>query len=72
MDRTATETAIKIYLREIKDRLERSRGIARAACVCAEAGSVESAVEISHDIEQPVYEALRLLEAASLNRLSKE
>lgn len=73
MDRTATEAAIKIYLRQISDRLEKSAGIAKAACACAEAGSVDSAIEISHDIEQPVYEASRLLDAASLlNRLSQE
>ena len=73
MDRTATEAAIKIYLREIASRLEKSTGIAKAACACADAGNVESAVEIVLDIEQLAYEASRLLDAASLlNRLSRE
>lgn len=73
MDRTATEAAIKIYLREILNRLELSIGFARAACACADAGNVNGAVEILLDIEQPAYEASRLLDAASLlNRLSKD
>lgn len=68
MDRTATEAAVKIFLIEIANRLEKSMGIAKAAC--AEAGNVEGAVEIILDIEQPAYEASRLLDAASLlNRL---
>lgn len=72
MDRTATEAAIRIYLQEISNRLELSLGFARAACVCADAGNVDGAVEIILDIEQPAYEASRLLDAASLlNRLSK-
>ena len=73
MDRNATEVAIKIYLREILSRLETSTGLAKAACACAEAGNVESAVEIIIGIEQPAYEASRLLDAASLlNRLSND
>lgn len=72
MDRTATEAAIKIYLREIANRLEMSTGVAKAACVCADAGNVDGAIEIILDIEQPAYEASRLLDAATLlNRLSK-
>ena len=73
MDRTATEAAIKICLREIRERLEEAAGIAKAADACAETGQVNKAVEISHDIEQLSYEASRLLDAASLlNRLSQE
>lgn len=73
MDRTATEAAIKIYLREIYQRLDEAAGIAKAAEACANSGQVNKAVEVSHDIEQLSYEASRLLDAASmLNRLSKE
>lgn len=73
MDRTATEVAIKIYLREIRQRLDEATGIAKAAEACANSGQVNKAVEVSHDIEQLSYEASRLLDAASLlNRLSKE
>lgn len=73
MDRTATEAAIKIYLREIRQRLDEAAGIAKAAEACAESGQVDKAIEVSHDIEQLSYEASRLLDAASLlNRLSKD
>lgn len=73
MDRTATEAAIKIYLREIHLRLNEAAGIAKAAEACAESGQVDKAVEVSHDIEQLSYEASRLLDAASLlNRISKD
>ncbi|MBZ0148003.1 MAG: hypothetical protein K8F62_10745 [Pseudorhodoplanes sp.] len=73
MDRTATEAAIKIYLREIRQRLDEAAGIAKAAEACADSGQVDKAVEVSLEIEQLSYEASRLLDAASLlNRLSKE
>lgn len=73
MDRTATEAAIKICLREILNRLEMSTSVAKAACVCADAGNIEGAIEIILDIEQPAYESSRLLDAASLlNRLSND
>lgn len=73
MDRTVTEAAIKIYLKEIRSRLDQAAGIAKAAEACAAVGNVDKAVEVSLDIEQLSYEASRLLDAASLlNRLSKE
>lgn len=73
MDRTATESAIRACLREIRKRLEGAASIARAAEACAESGHVDKAVEVSLDIEQLAYEASRLLDAASLlNRLSQE
>ena len=73
MDRTATEAAIRIYLREIRQRLNEAAGIAKAAEACADSGQVDKAIEDSHDIEQLAYEASRLLDAASLmNRLSNE
>jgi hypothetical protein len=46
---------------------------AKAAEARAETGNVEQGVPVALDIEQPVYEAGRLLDAASLiNRPSKE
>lgn len=73
MDRTATETAIRVCLREIRKRLDGAASIARAAEACADSGQVDKAVEVSLDIEQLAYEASRLLDAASLlNRLSQE
>ena len=46
--------------------------IARAAEACANAGSLDEAITISMEIEQILYEAGRLQDAASLlNRISK-
>jgi hypothetical protein len=64
---------IKAYLTEVRTRLDRAAGIARAADACAGAGFCDKAVEITLDIEQPLYEATTLLNAASLiNRICKE
>ena len=47
--------------------------IAKAAQACAQAGSLSEAVTISMDIEQLIYEAGRLHDAASLlNRLAQD
>lgn len=73
MNRAATETAIRVYLSEIRKRLDSAASIAKAAEVCAQSGEIDKAVEVSLDIEELAYEASRLLEAASLlNRLSQE
>jgi hypothetical protein len=73
MDAAIAHTAIKVYLREIRQRLDDAARIAKAADVCAQAGSPDEAVHIALDIEQLAYEATRLLDAASLiNRLAKE
>ena len=72
MDRTATDQAIKIFLREIHERLGKAARVAAAAEACANAGNVDKGVEVALDIEQLAYEASRLLDAASLiNRLSR-
>lgn len=72
MDRNATEQAIKIFLAEIHARLHDAAQIAKAAEACAVAGSVGEGVLLSMDIEQLIYEAGRLHDAASLlNRISK-
>jgi hypothetical protein len=73
MDAKVAETAIKAYLKEIHTRLNEAAGIAKAADACAEAGDADRGVQVALDIEQLVYEANRLLDAASLiNRLAKE
>jgi len=72
MDQAASNTAIKFLLSEIHHRLDDAASIAKAAEACADAGSVDKAVEIALDIEQLAYEAGRLLDAASLlNRISR-
>ena len=73
MDRAAIEPAIKIILSEIHTKLDEAARIAKAAEACALAGSVAEGVSVSMDIEELIYEAGRLHDAASLlNRLSRE
>ena len=73
MDRVITEKAITIILTEIHLCLDEAARIAKAAEACAVAGSVADGVTASMDIEQIIYEAGRLQDAASLlNRLSRE
>jgi hypothetical protein len=63
---------IKACLGEIHSRLSEAARIAKAAEACASAGGVTEAGTVSMDIEQLIYEAGRLHEAASLlNRLSQ-
>jgi hypothetical protein len=72
MDRATTEQAITMILTEIHSRLDDAARIAKAAEACALSGSVAEGVVVSMDIEQIIYEADRLQDAASLNRLSRE
>ena len=72
MDHRVTEQAVKILLTEIHSRLSEAARIAKAAEACASAGSIAEGVTVSMDIEQLIYEAGRLHDAASLlNRLSQ-
>jgi len=72
MDRAVINEAIKACLSEIHSRLSEATQIAKAAEACAIAGSVPEAGTVSMDIEQLIYEAGRLHDAASLlNRLSQ-
>jgi hypothetical protein len=67
MDRATIESAIRNVLAEIHSKLNEAARIAKAAEACA------LAVTVSMDIEQQVYEAGHLQDAASLlNRLSRE
>jgi hypothetical protein len=73
MDRAIIEKAITIILTEIHLRLDEAAQIAKAAEACALAGSVVEGVTVSMEIEQIIYEAGRLQDAASLlNRLSRD
>jgi hypothetical protein len=73
MDRAVAEHAITMILTEIHSRLDEAARIAKAAEACALAGSLAEGVVVSMDIEQIIYEAGRLQDAASLlNRLSRE
>ena len=73
MDRTATDLTIKVSPSEIHRHLDDAAGIAKAAEACALAGSAAEGVSVSMDIEQLIYEAGRLQDAASLlHRLTRE
>jgi hypothetical protein len=73
MDHATIEPAIRVLLTEIHSRLSEATRIAKAAEACALAGSIAEGVTLSMDIEQLIYEAGRLQDAASLlNRLSRE
>ena len=55
------------------NRLDRAAGIGRAADACAGAGFHEKGLEVALDIEQLLYEATTLLNAASLiNRIARQ
>jgi hypothetical protein len=70
MDTQTVEVTIRVFLREIRTRLETAASIATAAEACSDAGNVEKGIEIALDVEQLTYEANTLLNAASLiNRL---
>ena len=72
MDARLVEATLKLHLREMRERLERAAGIAKASEACAEAGNIEKAIEIALDVEQLTYEVNTFLNAASLiNRISK-
>ena len=72
MNRAPIEESIRLILTEIHTRTQEAMRIARTAEACANAGSLDEAVTISMEIEQILYEASRLQDAASLlNRISK-
>jgi len=58
--------SIKDLLKSIRERLDGAVAVAKAAEACADAGDVERALTIMLDVEQPLYEATTLLNAASL------
>ena len=73
MEAHIAETAIKTFLTEIRTRLDKAAGIGRAADACAGAGFHEKGLEVALDVEQLLYEATTLLNAASLiNRIVQE
>lgn len=67
------DAAIRECLHLITDRLEQAAAVAKAAQACAAVGHRERAVTIMLDVEQPIYEAKTLLNAASLlNRCASD
>jgi hypothetical protein len=73
MDPQLAEATIKTYLNEIRSRLDKAAGIGRAADACAGAGFHEKGLEVALDMEQLLYEATALLNAASLiSRIARQ
>lgn len=66
MDADTLETTLRAYFAEMRGRLDEAAGIAKAAEACGEAGNIQKAVEIALDIEQLIYEANTMLNAASM------
>jgi hypothetical protein len=73
MERASIEPAIRLIIAEIHSKLDEATRIAKAAEACAQSGAIAEGVEVSMDIEQLIYEAGRLQDAASLlNRLATD
>jgi hypothetical protein len=72
MDPHTVEITIKVYLKQMRARLDKAASIARAAEACADSGDVEKGLEVALDVEQMIYEVNTFLNAASMiNRLGK-
>ena len=66
------EITIKVYLGQIRARLDQAASIAKAAEACADTGNLEKGIEIALDVEQLIYEVNTFLNAASMiHRLGK-
>ena len=66
------ETTIKVYLSQMRARLDEAASIATAAEACADTGNFSKGIEIALDVEQLLYEVNTFLNAASLiHRLGK-
>jgi hypothetical protein len=66
MDRAAPDAVTIALLTSIHRKLEEAATIARAAKAGADNGNVEGAVRMAMDIEDPTYQANRMLNAALL------
>ena len=66
MDAQMLDATLKAHIAEMRERLDRAAGIARAAETCAQAGNIEKAIEIALDVEPLIYEVTTFLNAASL------
>jgi hypothetical protein len=66
MDRAASDAVTKALLTNIRRTLEQAANIAKAAEAAAANGNVQGAVRMAMDIEDPTYQANRMLNAALL------
>ena len=66
------ERTIRVYLKQMRERLDQAASIAKAPEACADAGQIEKAVEVALNAEQLTYEVNTFLNAASMiNQLGK-
>jgi hypothetical protein len=65
MERASIEPTIKLIIAEIHSKLDEATRIAKAAEACVQNGAIAEGIEVSMDIEQLIYEAGRLQDAAS-------
>ena len=72
MDAHTVEVTIKVYLKQMRERLEKAASIAKAAEACADTGNVDKGIEVALDVEVLIYEVNTFLNAASMiSRLGK-
>jgi hypothetical protein len=73
MERASIEPAIKLIIAEIHSKLSDATRIAKTAEACVQNGAIAEGIEVSMDIEQLIYEAGRLQDAALLlARISRD
>ena len=66
MDTKSFELIIKTLLNDIHTKLADLAQMARAACACADAGSVKESIRLSMDLDQHLYDLGRLHDAVIL------
>jgi len=72
MDPAILDTVLMTHLTLLRERMDEAASLGRAAEACGNAGNVAKAIEIALDVEQLMYEANTLLNAASLmNRICR-
>jgi len=60
------DAAIALHLTALSRRLDKAAELGKAVAACVSAGSHAAALDVAMDIEQQLYEATTLLNAASL------
>jgi hypothetical protein len=66
------ETTIRVYIRQMRARLDEAASIGKAAEACVGTGNFSKGIEIALDVEQLLYEVNTFLNAASMiHRLGK-
>ena len=70
MDAHTVEVTIRVYLKQMRERLEKAASIAKAAEACADSGNVDKGIEVALDVEELIYEVNTFLNAASMINLN--